>query len=101
MKSFVSHSNMLCDFQKHVWWQFYAIRFWCTKTQLGLQQFADENPGEAHIFEADLHGRTSKGLVGHVWKGVFGSVFSVKHKPHKKENQALAYSNDWKSDKPL
>ena len=44
----------------------------------------------------EMHGRTSKGLVGHAWKGPSG--FSLTRKPHEKQNRAFTYFIDGKSD---
>ena len=44
----------------------------------------------------EMHGRTSKGLVRHAWKGPNG--FSLTRKPHEKQNRAFTYFIDGKSD---
>ena len=84
MNSKWTQSNILCDFQKHLRAHHFKLYTW------------KRNHGDAHMFESDMHGRTSKGLVGHAWKGPNG--FSLTRKPHEKQNRAFTYFIDGKSD---
>ena len=89
MNSSWTHSNILCAFQKH-----FELYTW------------NESHQEAHMFESDTHGRTSKGYAwqdtqrfsGPCLKGSKWIGLSIMRKPHQKQNRALAYSIDGRSD---
>ena len=101
MKNFVSHSNMLCDFQKHFWWQFYAIwNNWIlvyrnttrTITVCRWKPWRGTHFWGWHALQDKQRLGWSR-LKGCVWLGVFSSNINRTRKK--------IYSNDWKSYKTL